>query len=549
MFDATFPDREAVVLADLLDRHAREQPDKTFAVFADGREWTYHQTAVISWTVATGLLDRCGVGLGDVVAALLPNGPEALAAWFGTNCTGASFAPLNTAYRGAILEHALNLTRAPVLFVHAELLDRLDRLTLPHLRVLVVVGWAGGSDNGRFRQMSWTQLTHRTATGRPHLPQPIEPWHDMVVLMTSGTTGASKAVRRTYVQYSLYTDTTFSIVGVGAPDRFYVCGPMFHGGADTPIFSMLQLGASIAVSDGFSVSRFWEEVRATQSTVTWIHSSMSLFLSKQPPAPGDADNPLRLAMLAPMIPGSAEFARRFAIRLYMVYGMTEMPCVFSVMDPVDDSTLGPVADPGYEARIVDANDVEVPDGTPGELIVRHRLPWAVTPGYLHDAEATARVWRNGWFHSGDVFVRDAAGEYRLVDRVKDSIRRRGENVSAAEVETALLEHPDIVEAAVIGVASELEEDVLAYVSVRSGRRLPAEVIHAFLAQRLPYFAVPRYIVHLDTLPRNVALRPDKPAMRRLGVPSNAWDRESEGVTVTRERLSRTNSVSAPRSEG
>jgi crotonobetaine/carnitine-CoA ligase len=535
MFSKVFPTRQGVVLADLLETGAREFPDKDFVLFSEGERWSYAETAAVSWRVAAGLRESCAITAQDVVTAWLPNGPEALAAWFGANCAGASFAPLNTAYKGAVLEHALNVTRSPVLVAHTDLLERLEGLDLPFLRVVVVVGAIPPGD-GRFEIMSWNDVLHNPVATRPTLPEPIEPWHDMVVMMTSGTTGASKAVRRTYVQYSLYTETTFSIVGVNANDRFYVCGPMFHGGADTPIFSMLQLGASVAVSDGFSASRFWDEVRETGSTVTWIHSAMSLFLSKQPRLPNDADNPMRLAMLAPMIANSADFAARFAIRLYMVYGMTEMPCVFSVMDPVDGSSLGRPADPGYEVRIVDAFDIDVPDGSPGELIVRHALPWAISPGYLRDAEATARAWRNGWFHSGDVFIRDSQGEYRLVDRVKDSIRRRGENVSAAEVETALLNHPDIVEAAAIGVASDLEEDVLAYVSLRTGSTLRPVEILSFLEPQLPYFALPRYIVLAGTLPRNVALRPDKPTLRARGIPADAWDREREGVVISRERL-------------
>lgn len=537
MYSDTFPHRESAVLADLLERGEREYPDKMFAVFTGGQTWSYAQAADISWRVGNALRDTCGVRAEDVVAAWLPNGPEALAAWFGANSTGASFAPLNTAYRGAILAHALNLTRSPVLVAHADLLDRLVGLDLPYLRVVVVVG-GPAVPMGDLRVLAWDGFVASGSAGRPVLSEPIEPWHDAVILMTSGTTGASKAVRRTYVQYWLYTETCFTHVGVDSSDRFYVCGPMFHGGADTPIFSMLELGASIAVSEGFSASRFWDEVRATGSTVAWIHSAMSLFLAKRPPKPNDADNPLRLAMLAPMIPGSVDFAERFGVRLYMVYGMTEMPCIFSVMDPVDDSSLGATADPGYEVRVVDAFDIEVPDGTPGELIVRHRFPWAISPGYLHDPEATAKAWRNGWFHSGDVFVRDSLGEYRLVDRVKDSIRRRGEYVSAAEVESALLEHLEITEAAVIGVPAELEEDILAYVSLRAGSALTQLEIHTFLQPRLPYFALPRYIVVRDTLPRNVALRADKPTLRGQGVPPDAWDRDEAGVTVSRERFVR-----------
>jgi crotonobetaine/carnitine-CoA ligase len=239
-------------------------------------------------------------------------------------------------------------------------------------------------------------------------------------------------------------------------------------------------------------------------------------------------------MQAPLMPNAKEFADRFGIRLYTVYGMTEMPCIFSIVDPTDHRSLGKPWDPDYDVRLVDEHDREVLAGIPGELVARHRIPWAITPGYAHQPEATARVWRNGWFHSGDVFVRDENGDFRLVDRVKDSIRRRGENVSSAEVERELLDHPAIAEAAVIGVEAQVDQEVLAVV-VQRAEVEPEELIQ-FLAQRLPYFAVPRYIEFVEEIPRNAGLRPDKILLRERGITAAAWDREAVGIKLKRERL-------------
>jgi crotonobetaine/carnitine-CoA ligase len=264
---------------------------------------------------------------------------------------------------------------------------------------------------------------------------------------------------------------------------------------------------------------------------------MSLFLAKQPPRDDDRDNPLRWVMMAPLIEEFEAFAERFGVRVYMVYGMTEIPCVFRVVDPVERRSLGKPIDPGYTARIVDGNDIPIEEpGVAGELILRHEWPWAISPGYLGDAEATARVWRNGWFHTGDVFARTAAGDFYLVDRVKDSIRRRGENVSAAEVETEILSHPEVTEAAAIAVPAEMDEEILVYAVVRPESELDPEGLHAYLVEKLPYFALPRYVVFAETLPRNPALRVDKPQLRELGVPAGAWDREAVGITVQRERF-------------
>jgi crotonobetaine/carnitine-CoA ligase len=533
----TMPTRADAVLADVLERHASERPHQPFALFEDGRALTYGELATRTWTIAHALRQGVGIVEGEIVAAWLPNGEEALLAWFAANAAGCVFAPLNTAYRGSLLAHALNVTKARVLVVHAELVGRLEGLALPWLETIVVVGDDVADLGLPFVRLGWETVSAEVVDARPHLVRPVEPWDDMTILMTSGTTGASKAVRRTYVHYDLYTEVNFRAIGATVDDRFFVCAPMFHGGADTPIFSMLQIGGSVAISSGFSASRFWPATREMQCTIAWIHSSMSLFLSKQPPRDDDRDNPLRWVMLAPLIEGFDAFAERFDVRIYMVYGMTEIPCVFRVVDPVTRRSLGTPVDPGYTARIVDENDLAIEQAdVAGELVLRHELPWAISPGYLGDPDATARVWRNGWFHTGDVFARDARGDFYLVDRVKDSIRRRGENISAAEVETEILSHPDITEAAAIAVPAEMDEEILAYAVARPGSALDEERLHAYLVERLPYFAVPRYVVLADALPRNPALRVDKPQLRERGVPAGAWDREAAGIALQRERF-------------
>jgi crotonobetaine/carnitine-CoA ligase len=520
---ARFPTREECVLPELLHAHAERTPDKVFAVFDDGDEWTYAETAERTWRAANGLR-ALGLEQHEPLVAWLPNGKDALLAWFGAAAAGLVYTPLNTAYRGALLADALNLLRARVLVAHPGLVDRLDRLDVPNLERILVHG-----------DETWSGVVAHDDAEPPRLREPVEPWHDQMVMFTGGTTGASKAVRRPNVLYLKMCEASFENVGIGADDRFLVCAPMFHGGADVPIYGMLRLGGSVAVVDGFSTSRFWEDVRRYECTVAWIHSAMAHFLWEQPPSERDRDHPLRLAMQAPLLPTMHEFAQRFGIRLYTVYGMTELPCPFSILDPVDHRTLGRPWHPDFELRLVGEHDREVPNGTPGELLVRHAVPWAITPGYLHDDAATARAWRNGWFHSGDLFVRDADGNYALVGRVKDSIRRRGENVSAAEVERELVAHPAVQDAAVVGVHVAVEQEVMAFVVPRAEAPAPEDLI-AFVRERLPYYAVPRFVEVVDELPRTIALRPDKEALRERGVTDATWDRETAGIRLRRERL-------------
>ncbi len=528
-----FPTRADCVLGDILAAQAAARPDATFAVFDDRATWSFQETAERTWACAHGLL-RLGLRRRETLVAWLPNGREALLAWFGAAVAGLTYTPLNTAYRGRILQDSLNLLQARVLVLHTSLAGRLSGLDHPHLDLLIVVGGLDGLPGGLPRAVAWESVSGERATEPPELQEPVEPWDDQRVMFTSGTTGASKAVRPPHVLYQKMAEATFDNVGVRADDRFLVCAPMFHGGGDVPIYAMLRTGGSVAIVRGFRTEDFWDDVRRFECTVAWIHSAMCLFLWKQPPRPDDRQHPLRLAMQAPLLPNLREFADRFGIHLYTVYGMTEMPCVFSILDPLDHRSLGKPWTPEYEVRLVDEHDREVPAGVPGELIARHRVPWAITPGYAHQPQATARVWRNGWFHSGDVFVRDDSGDFRLVDRVKDSIRRRGENVSSAEVERELLEHPAIAEAVVIGVQAEVDQDVLAVV-IRRAPVEPGELV-AFLAERLPYFAVPRYLEFVEDIPRNAGLRPDKILLRERGVTATTWDREAAGISLKRERL-------------
>jgi crotonobetaine/carnitine-CoA ligase len=531
---APFPARADCVLRDLLARRAETASDRVFAIFDDGCEWSFEETAERAWACAQAFVDL-GIARDIPLVAWLPNGKEALLAWFGAAAAGITYTPLNTGLRGRILEEALSLVQARALVAHASLLSRLVGLDLPDLELLVVVGDVAGVPAGLPRVVAWDAVVgDRRAPAPPVLARPVEPWDDQMVMFTSGTTGASKAVRRPHVLYLKMAEATFDNVGVTADDRFLVCAPMFHGGADVPIYAMLKTGGSVAIVRGFRTEDFWRDVRRWRCTVAWIHSAMCMFLWQQPPRPDDRDHPLRLAMQAPLLPEMHQFAERFGIHLYTVYGMTEMPCVFSLLDPVDHRSLGRPWTSEYEVRLADEHDREVPDGSAGELIVRHQVPWAVTPGYYRQPEATAQVWRNGWFHSGDVLVRDASGEYRLVDRAKDSIRRRGENVSSAEVERELLAHPAVAEAAVVGVPAEIEQDVMAVV-VRSDELAPEDVI-AFLAERLPYFAVPRYVEFVERIERNAALRPDKNLLRKRGVTAATWDREAAGLRIRRERL-------------
>jgi crotonobetaine/carnitine-CoA ligase len=530
--DARIPPRSACVLRYLLDRWAADRPDQLYVVFEDDNHWTYAELRDRVIGVAVGL-QRLGVRQGDHVAVWLPNSRDALLVFYAINYLGAVFVPFNTAYRGNLLEHVLRNSDATVLVAHAGLLERLDTAEAALVDTVVVVG--GGTAPTRFRTVDYTALAGVEADLAP-LSEPIEPWHSQSIIYTSGTTGPSKGVLSSYLH--LFTnagpEAWYFVTG---DDRFLVNMPIFHiGGMGIP-FVMLARGGSIALMESYSTDRFWDFVRRTDCTAMFLLGVMATFLMKAPPSPCDRDHSVRTAFMVPLTDASRPFHDRFGVDVYTIFNMTEISSpIVSEPNPAKSGTCGRVR-PGVEVRLVDANDCEVPVGTVGEMLVRTDRPWAMNSGYYKNPDATARAWRNGWFHTGDAFRRDADGYFYFVDRVKDAIRRRGENISSFEVESEIVAHPDIREAAVIGVPSEFSEDeVMAVVAAVPGCVVDCIALSHFLAERMPYFMIPRYIRILDELPKTASAKVVKAELRVAGITVDTWDREAAGITFKRERL-------------
>ncbi|XRQ14231.1 AMP-binding protein, partial [Actinomadura welshii] len=250
------------------------------------------------------------------------------------------------------------------------------------------------------------------------------------VILTSGTTGPSKGVLCSYVQLAACARAAFG--GFGAADRYMVNLPLFHAGGTIGTYAALLFGGGISLVSAFDTESFWPAVHATGTTHVTLLGVMATFLGKRPPSPEDRAHPLRRVFMIPLIEDSAAFAERFGVDVVAMFNMTEVSIpIISGPDPEVPGTSGRLR-PGVEARVVDAHDRAVPDGEVGELVLRTAQPWAMNSGYLGMPEATARAWRNGWFHTGDAF-RTVDGEYFFVDRMGDTIRRRGENISSAEV--------------------------------------------------------------------------------------------------------------------
>jgi crotonobetaine/carnitine-CoA ligase len=313
---------------------------------------------------------------------------------------------------------------------------------------------------------------------------------------------------------------------VGPEDVLYTELPFFHTNALNTLWQALLAGATFSFGTRFSASGFWEEIRRSEATVTYLLGAMVHILLKRPVQPDDAQHRLRVA-LAPGTPKAQveAFQLRFGVRLLDGYGSTETNLVLcNLVGAFAPGTLGSVVD-GFEARVVDEQDCEVPAGVPGELVIRHREAFSVSTGYFDNPQATQAAWRNLWFHTGDRVIRDSNDVYHFVDRLKDSIRRRGENISSWEVEQALISHEAIESAAVVGVPSELgDEEVMAFIVPKQETRIDPREITRFLEGRLAYFAIPRYIEFISELPRTENGKVKKYLLRERGVSTDTWDR-------------------------
>ncbi|MGE0155165.1 MAG: AMP-binding protein [Reyranellaceae bacterium] len=535
--DGRIPPRRDVVVRDLIDRWAQERADKTFVHFEDNDEqWSYGELRHRIVQTALGL-QQLGVGQGDHVLVWLPNCRENLRVYLALNYLGAVYVPINTAYKGALLAHVVENSDAALCVVHADLAPRLKEVPLATLRRMVVVGGAGdcpGLDSVGYEEALLPSGGTLKAPERP-----IEPWDPMTIIYTSGTTGPSKGVLASYLH--IFTNAgpeTWNMVT--AEDRFMVNPPMFHLGGMGVMYVMLARGASIAFADRFDTARFWESIRRTKCTVVFLLGVMASFLEKQAARADDADNPLRMVFMVPLSGDVAAFGRRFGVDVYTIFNMTEISSpIVSAPNPTVRGTCGRKRE-GVDVRLVDENDCEVPVGEIGEMLVRTDRPWGMNSGYYKNPEATAKAWRNGWFHTGDGFRVDAEGNYYFVDRLKDAIRRRGENISSFEVEADVTAFPAVKEAAAIGVPSEFsEDDVMVIVAPAEGASIDPAALIEFLRPRMSHFMIPRYVRVLAELPKTPSNKVMKHQLRQEGITADTWDREKAGIKVKSDRFGAT----------
>ena len=513
------PDR---TIAEELARRAARHGDRTFLEF-EGRRLSYRDLDDRAARVAAALLSL-GVGRGGTVGILLPNLPAFLEIVFGSQRVGACAVPVNTALQDDGLRYILDHAEVDVLFTTASLLPAYEQIRdrLPRPPTVVVVP-DDGSPPESGPGIPYDELLRVSPQAAPDAAIPSA--LPSLLLYTSGTTGRPKGVVYRY-GHSQAKLTRFSAhLLLDEDDVYYTCLPLFHANAlIVTVLHSLFAGARVALSRRFSAGRFWSEVRDSRATVFNTIGTMIAVLMKGAPDPIDGRHSVR-KVLSAACPAHlwVPFQERFRVQLWESYGAVDGGgfATFNLGNAPAGSLGKPLGAAVY--RLVDEAGRDVPVGTPGELWHHVGRRRNATIAYHRDPGATREKVRDGWIRSGDLLRRDAAGHLYFVGRKTDSMRCRGENVSALDVESAADAHPDVLDCAAFGVPSELgEEDVMIVVQPRDGGAIDPAELHEFLTRKLPRFAVPRYIRAVAELPKTGTHRTLKHALREAGVTADTW---------------------------
>ena len=517
------------VLPFILDDKASVHGDRPFLI---GDQEISHAQLRTSVARFAGGLRALGVQPGDRVLVMMPNAAETIVTAFGISWAAAICVPVNTSYRGEMLRYVIDDADAAFLVVSEEYLGVVAdvREQLTSLPALIVAGREPARSGQPAGLAGATVIEWHGVAGGPAAPSPeLGPADIQAIMYTSGTTGPSKGVLVSYHHAYQYANPTGTHL-VDAGDVVYVTLPLFHiGGQWAGIYAALLADGQALLKRKFSVTDFWSDIDKHGVTQTILLGIMSEFIWKQPPAEDDRRHSLRSVAVTPPPKDAAAFAERFNLRICQGWGLTEAGCV-TAPPPFDE----PAADPTtcgrlradlFEMILADDNDEPVPAGVAGQALIRPVQPNALMSGYWRKPEATVAAWRNLWLHTGDVLVQDADGYYRFVDRQKDCIRRRGENISSLEVERAVLEHPDVLECAAIPVpGDDAEEEVKVILTLRDQVTLTPAGLSDFLEPRMPAFMLPRYIEIAAELPKTPTQKIRKDVLRAAGVGPHSWRR-------------------------
>ncbi len=515
--------RKRSAVEDLIRARFAEAPDETWLYFKDST-FTWRQVVSLAERAANGLL-RFGVRPGDYVALMAGNKPEFLWIYFGLLMIGAQVVPLNRWQRGPALRHMLNDSGATAIIFDEELKPAVFevRESCPALRLTVVFGEASeGID------VSYAALADGP-DGEPDVA--VDAASSPVgILYTSGTTGPPKGI--VSEGYADILNPLLEASQVAPGETMYACLPLIHGNAlFVSMLGSIRLKAKLALAERFSASRFWDDCRRYNAVQVSTLGGIIPMLMKQPPRPDDRDNPVRIALSVGCPAASwTAFEQRFGVRVIEWYGMSDAPGNLINLEGRIGSIGKPAA--GAEFRVADANDAPLPPDKLGQLLFRHSAGQITR--YNNLPEATSEAYKDGWFHSGDLAEMDADGFFYFRGRMKEAIRRRGENISAWEIESVVDQHPKVRESAAFGIPSELgDEDVAIAVVLQPNATMTPEELLAFCEGKLAYYAMPRFVEFVDALPKTGTQKIQKNVLKQRGRTPETWDREAAGYSLVK----------------
>ncbi len=558
---AFYPLEERTIGRILADK-ARRIPQHTFLIWQDQR-YSYAQLESLTNRYANGF-SALGIQHGDHVAVMMPNGPEFYWVVWGLAKLGAVGVPLNTAAKGDMLRYFIDQSDSVCLVVDQQWLHRLAPLAkeLPKVKQYLVsrshvrTDTRGeGTSTALLGSQEVVSDALETISGSAVIcdlsdivtPDDTAPALDRVkysdphlIVYTSGTTGPSKGVMCPHSQALFVGMQIASDYGYRADDVLYTCLPLFHVNALWySSCAALWAECSIALSPRFSASAFWDEICTMGATEFNALGAMGNIIVQIPPGDYERKHRLRQCMLVPMQKTLYdEVRRRFGVKITAVFAMSEN---YAVTNFLPDDRLDKVGSAGStrgasSIKIIDDGGAELPVGQVGEILMKPTQAGSMMLGYYNMPEATALAFSEGWFCTGDRGYLDRDGYLYFVDRKKEAIRRRGENISAYEVEMILSKHPAILEVAAIAVPSEMSEDeVMVYVVLKPGHALTEREVIAFGIERMTYFMVPRFVAFIDQLPKTATEKIEKYKLQQDAKArrDSLWDREREGIVLPR----------------
>ncbi len=532
-------------LVDLVQRQARTQGEREFMSFEHGTTLTFASLQRDSDRLARKLAGL-GVGPGDRVMVMLKNRIEFMLTMLAIMRLGAIFVPINTELKGAFLQHQMRNAEPRALFLDAVLGDAFDAVQGGNDSLGAVIYVAGDVPDQRPAVLAQAPaMTFEAFSDLAGVEDDVlvNPSADDIacIMYTSGTTGPSKGVLMPHAHCYLFGHGMARVMQMTERDCQYVCMPLFHAmGLLLQVISSLISGSKVYCIERFSPNTWLDDVRACGATVSNALGVIPEFIFRTPESEFDRDHQLRRVVAVPI---AAEWGtameERFGFKFIQAYGMTEVniPCYTSEDDPLVPGMAGHILEDFFEVRVVNSEtDIPVPQGEIGEIIIRPKVPFCFNQGYFRMPEKTVEAWRNLWFHSGDAGRFDEQGRLYYADRIRDRIRRRGENISSFEIEQVLNDHPEIEESAVVGIRVEGaggEDEVKAYIVTGDGADIDNVALLDYCVEQIPRFAVPRYIEAVESLAKTATGKIQKEPLRQAGITNRTWDREAVGYKIAR----------------